>query len=62
MGIITVLMSLLYPIYLAYDTKMILDGTKHHLSLDQYVLASLLLYIDIVSIFLDILRLVGNRR
>jgi hypothetical protein len=60
-GLISVVLAFLYPLYLIYDTKMILDGDKHRISLDQYVLASLFLYLDIIGIFLDILRLLGKR-
>jgi hypothetical protein len=58
-GLIALGMSIIYPLYLIYDTQMILDNVKHSLSLDQYVLGSLFLYIDVIGIFLDILRLLG---
>lgn len=58
-GLIALGMSIIYPLYLIYDTQMILDNVKHNLSLDQYILGSLFLYIDIIGIFLDILRLLG---
>lgn len=64
--LITTLISLglaiVFPLYLIFDTQMILENIKHNISLDQYVLASVFLYVDIIGIFLDILRLIGQRR
>lgn len=61
-GLITIFMSIIYPLYLIYDTQMIMDKVKHNLTLDQYILGSIFLYVDIIGIFLDILRIVGQRR
>lgn len=61
-GLISLGLAILYPLYLIYDTQMIMDNIKHKISLDQFVLASMFLYVDIIGIFLDVLRLVGNRR
>lgn len=60
--LVALAMAVIYPLYLIYDTKMIMDSDKHHITLDQYVLASVYLYIDIIGIFLEILRLLGRRR
>ena len=50
-----------FGIYLIVDTQMIVGGKHVELSVDEYVLAAMLLYVDIVQIFLYILRLLGNR-
>ncbi|XP_054168152.1 protein lifeguard 1-like [Oppia nitens] len=52
--------TVVFMLFLAYDTQMILGGKKYELSAEEYILGSLLLYLDIVNIFLLILRLVGG--
>jgi len=50
--------------YLVYDTQLILGG-KHQekrFSIDDYALAALSLYMDLVRLFMFILRLVGEQR
>lgn len=51
-----------FGIYLIVDTQMIMGGKSVELSIDEYILAAMLLYIDIIQIFLYILRLLGNNR
>jgi len=52
----------IYGFYLIYDTQLIMGGGKYALTLDDYVLAALVIYIDIIVLFIRILRLVGQRR
>lgn len=50
--------------YIVYDTQLILGG-KHQVrcySIDDYVLAALALYMDLIRLFLFILRLFGKER
>lgn len=51
-GVIT-----LYGFYLIYDTQLITGGKSHELSIDDYILASMMIYIDIIVIFLRILKI-----
>jgi protein lifeguard len=53
---------LFFGFYLVIDTQMIMGGKHFELAIDEYVLAAMLLYIDIIQIFLYILRLLGSRR
>ena len=46
---------IVFGIYLVWDTKIIVGGERLGLSLDDYVVGALLLYIDIIQIFLYIL-------
>lgn len=46
---------LLFGIYLVVDTQMLLGGRSIELSVDDYVLASFCLYVDIIQIFLYLL-------
>lgn len=52
----------LFGIYLIIDTQMILGGRRMQLTIDEYVAAAMLLYIDIVQIFLYILNLLNRNR
>jgi FtsH-binding integral membrane protein len=53
--------GLIYTVYLLYDTQRIVSNIKHKLSVDEFVLASIFLYVDIIGIFLHILRVIGRR-
>lgn len=50
----------LFSMYLIIDTQMIIGGKSIELRVDEYALAALLLYIDIIQIFLYILQLLSN--
>ena len=52
---------LLFGLYLVIDTQMIVGGRSVELAIDQYALAAMLLYIDIVQIFLYILRFLSKK-
>lgn len=51
------LLAALYGLYLVYDTQLIVGEKRHKLSYDDYVLGALMLYIDIVGIFVHLLRI-----
>ena len=51
-----------YALYLIYDTQLIAGGRSHKISLDDYVIGALLLYVDIMMLFLELLRLLGSRK
>ncbi|KAK7092850.1 protein lifeguard 3-like [Littorina saxatilis] len=53
------LSALLFSVFLVYDTQLILGGRREQLSEEEYVLAAMNLYVDIMYLFLDMLRLVG---
>ena len=52
---------ILYSMFLLYDTQLIAGGRKYQLSLDDYIVGALILYIDIIMIFVELLRLLGGR-
>lgn len=56
------LMAIVYSVYLMVDTQMILGGKNKELGLDDYVLGSVILYADIISLFLKILQLLGKKK
>ncbi|XP_023216394.1 protein lifeguard 2-like [Centruroides sculpturatus] len=54
--------ALLFMLFLAYDTQMLMGGKKHQLSAEEHIFAALQLYLDIVYIFLFLLSLMGDRK
>jgi FtsH-binding integral membrane protein len=46
---------ILFGIYIVIDTQMIIGGHRLQLSMDEYVVGALILYIDIIQIFLYLL-------
>jgi FtsH-binding integral membrane protein len=52
---------LLFGIYLIIDTQLIIGGKRIALTIDEYVAAALLLYVDIITIFLYILQMFGRK-
>eukprot|EP00928_Gymnodinium_smaydae_P034093 TRINITY_DN24242_c0_g1_i1.p1 TRINITY_DN24242_c0_g1~~TRINITY_DN24242_c0_g1_i1.p1 ORF type:complete len:245 (+),score=34.40 TRINITY_DN24242_c0_g1_i1:98-832(+) len=57
--------AFLVSCYLIYDTQLIVGG-KHHrsheFSVDDYAFAAITLYLDIVQLFMWLLRILGQRR
>jgi FtsH-binding integral membrane protein len=53
------LAALLYGIYLIFDTQMVLGKFQNAYSLDDAYFAAIQLYIDIIEIFLQILRILS---
>jgi len=59
----TVLASLiviLFGVYLVYDVQLIMGNKTVKLSEDDYIIGALVLYTDIITIFLYLLSLIGN--
>ncbi|MCI4374184.1 hypothetical protein PGIGA_G00003310 [Pangasianodon gigas] len=52
--------TLVFSVYLVMDTQLMLGGKhKYTISAEEYIFAALNLYLDIVTIFLMILQLIG---
>jgi len=56
-----VLGVLLYSIYLIYDTQLVMGKFGLEYVSEDYILAALMIYIDIIQIFLYLLQLFGRR-
>lgn len=50
---------ILFSIFIIYDTQIIAGGRYGELTYDDYVIGSLLLYIDIIGLFMYLLSLLG---
>jgi len=55
--------AIIFSLYIIFDTQMMLGG-KHKYALDpeEYVFASLNLYLDIINLFLYLLQIIGAAR
>lgn len=56
-----VLVICLFGIYLIYDTQLVVGKGRYKLQIDDYILGAMVLYADIITIFLYILALFGRR-
>ncbi|GFQ91932.1 protein lifeguard 1 [Trichonephila clavata] len=52
--------ALLFVLFLAYDTQMLMGGKKHELSPEEHVFAAMQIYLDIVYIFMFLLTILGS--
>jgi len=52
--------ALLFMAFLAFDTQLIMGGKKYEISPEDYVFAAMMLYVDIIYIFLYLLALFGG--
>lgn len=61
-SLLAVVFSIIYMIYLLIDTQLILGGKNKELSLDNPIMGAMILYVDIVSLFLKLLELLGEKK
>ena len=52
----------LFSLYLIYDTQLIIGNKKNFISTDSYIVGALMIYIDIATLFIKILRLFGKKK
>ena len=52
--------AIIFSIYIVIDTQMIMGDKKYNISLDDYIVGALILYIDIIQLFLYILRMLKD--
>jgi len=58
--ILSVLGIILFGLYLIYDIQLIVGNKTVLLETDDYIIGALMLYTDIISIFIEILNLLNN--
>ncbi len=58
--IISVISVVIFGIYLIYDTQLIIGNGKHGLEIDDYIIGALILYMDIITLFLELVNLIKN--
>lgn len=52
--------ALLFMAFLAFDTQLIIGGRKYDINPEDYIFAAMMLYVDVIYIFLFILSLLGG--
>ena len=58
--VLSAIMVVCYGLFLIYDTQMIAGGGQHGLSYDDYIVGALIIYVDIMMIFIHVLSLFGD--
>ncbi|KAJ7389964.1 hypothetical protein OS493_028016 [Desmophyllum pertusum] len=53
-------LALVFVAFLAYDVQLVMGGRKYELTPEEYIFASLILYMDIIRIFLLLLAIFGR--
>mmetsp|Transcript_20286 Transcript_20286/g.20298 ORF Transcript_20286/g.20298 Transcript_20286/m.20298 type:complete len:133 (+) Transcript_20286:305-703(+) len=51
---------IIYGVYIIIDTQLIVDGEKYGITSDDYVIGAMLIYVDVIALFLRILELIGK--
>lgn len=59
--VISVIFIIIYGIYIVIDTQLILGSGKYSFDEEDYIIAALNIYIDIVGLFVYLLQLLGNK-
>ena len=60
---LTIIIIILIAVYIVYDTQLIIGNhSKVKFSIDDYILASFCLYLDIVNLFIRLLHIFGQPR
>ena len=59
--VITYISLILFCIYLIYDTQLLIGSGRFKFTEDDYILAAINIYLDIIIIFLKILSIVGKK-
>lgn len=54
--------TILFIIYLIYDTQLVIGNKKNLIQTDDYINAALQIYIDIIVLFIKLLRLFGKKK
>lgn len=61
-NLIAGLLAVVFAGYIAFDTQMIVGGkSKRQYATDDYILAALNLYQDVISFFIQVMKILGSR-
>ena len=55
-------MVIVFGFYIIFDTQLIIGNGQWKLSEEDYIVAALIIYIDIVQLFIYLLRILGESR
>lgn len=54
--------AILFSVYIVVDTQLIIGKGRNVYSMDDYIMAAINIYLDIINLFLYLLELFGNKR
>lgn len=52
---------MIYALYLIFDTQLIIGNRKYSISMDDYIVGAMILYLDIMMLFLELLKIFGSK-
>lgn len=58
--VVSVASVVAYGFYLIYDTQLIIGGKRYELSLDDYIIGAVIIYIDIIVLFVRVLEILAR--
>jgi protein lifeguard len=53
---------ILFGFYLIYDVQIIVGGGSYEIDGDDYIIAAIIIYVDIVMLFVHLLKLIGDKK
>ena len=59
--VLSCILVIFYGLFLIYDTQLVAGGGKYSISLDDYIVGALIIYVDIMGMFLELLKIFGDR-
>ena len=59
---IAIIVGAIYCVYLIIDTQLVLGGGKRQLTLNNYVMGASSIYMDTISLFLKLLKILGKKK
>ena len=51
---------ILFSFYLLFDTQLIMGGKRYAIEIDDYIVGAIILYTDIITIFIYLLQIFGG--
>jgi len=51
---------ILFGFYLIFDTQLIIGGHHYELNEEEYIVGAMILYLDIINLFIYVLRILGE--
>ena len=60
--IICFLLVVMYGMYLIYDVQLIAGSHQYSLNNDEYIVGAMLVFVDIMWLFVEILRVLGDKK
>lgn len=52
--------AVLFGLYILYDTQLIVGNKSQKYDIDDYIIAALMIYVDIISLFIELLSLLTD--